>query len=138
MKSELRFECTQCGKCCTSRGEYAYVYLNRSEIDALADYLEMSVDRFKRKYTFVDEDGWTQLNFTKEHCIFLDPKTNGCEVYGARPIQCSTFPFWRSMVKDGKWTPQVAELCEGIGRGATYSLEEAEVRMQEYEESDED
>ena len=64
MSRELRFECTQCGKCCSNRGEYAYVYVNPDETAALAEFLGLSLRSFKRRYTFIDEDGWRQLNFT--------------------------------------------------------------------------
>lgn len=134
--SKLRFECTQCGKCCTNRGEYAHVYVNPTEVRQLAAFLGLSVQRFKRLYTFVDEDGWRQLSFTGGDCVFLNPETKLCQVHPARPIQCRTFPFWREFVVDGEWTPEVRSLCEGIGRGRLHSLEEAEVQMREREKSD--
>ena len=133
----LRFECTQCGKCCTNRGEYAYVYLSDDEVDALAKHLELSRAAFKRKYTFIDEYGWRQLRFTGSRCVFLD-EADRCGVYPARPVQCRTFPFWREMVQDdGGWSEEARSLCEGVGRGRVYSIEEAEAMMKEFEESDE-
>ncbi len=39
----LRFECTQCGGCCTNRGEYTHVYVSADEIRGLARLLDMSV-----------------------------------------------------------------------------------------------
>lgn len=134
----LRFECTRCGMCCTHRNGYAHVYLNRDEVKALAEHLELSVRAFKRRYTFVDEYGWTQLETEGERCVFLDPDTMRCNVYEARPTQCRTFPFWRDNVRDGRWTADVRRHCEGIGRGRLYTIEEAEVRMVEMEESEED
>ena len=136
--SGLRFECTQCGKCCVNRGEYAYVYLNRDEVKALAQELGIGVRAFRRRYTFRDEDGWTQLRREGNACVFLDPETNACGVYEARPIQCRTFPFWRSFVEDGKWTDEVRTLCEGIGRGPIHASDEVERHMREMEQSEED
>lgn len=132
----LRFECTQCGKCCTNRGEYAHVYLADEEVDALAEHLVLSRGAFKRKYTFIDEYGWRQLRFSEDRCVFLDD-AGRCGVYAARPVQCRTFPFWREMVHQGGWSEEARSLCEGVGRGRLYSIEEAEVMMQEFEESDE-
>ena len=134
--SGLRFECTQCGLCCTNRGDYAYVYLSPGETKKLAEFLRMPLKAFKREYTFIDEDGWRQLKFDSESCVFLDPETKGCKAYGARPIQCRTFPFWRDLVQDGQWTEEVKRLCEGIGRGRVYDPEEIEVNMVEMELSD--
>lgn len=136
--SGLRFECTQCGKCCTKRDEYAYVYLNRDEVAALARFLGLSAGEFRSRHTFRDEYGWTQLEFSGDRCAFLEAESGHCTVYVARPTQCRTFPFWRDQIEDGEWTEEVAAKCEGIGRGRLYSEEEAEVRIAEMEASEED
>jgi uncharacterized protein len=133
----LRFECTGCGGCCTARGEYAHVYLNPDELGDLADELRLSVKEFRKRYTFKDEYGYTQLRFDDETCVFLERGTRRCTVYGARPAQCRTFPFWRDLVKDGKWTPEARALCEGIGRGPLHRLVDVEARMLEMELADE-
>ena len=134
----LRFECTQCGKCCTFRDEYAHVYLNRLEVKALAEHLELEVRAFRRRYTFTDEYGWTQLRTAGERCVFLDADTGRCLVYPARPTQCRTFPFWRDLVEDGEWTEEAVRICEGVGRGRLYGPEEVFARMLEQESSEED
>ncbi|MEX2206196.1 MAG: YkgJ family cysteine cluster protein [Myxococcota bacterium] len=133
----LRFECTMCGECCTARGEYAHVYLNADEARALADELGLGLAEFRRRYTFGDEYGWTQLQFHGEACVFLEPGTNRCTVYGARPTQCRTFPFWRDLVVDGRWSEDARKLCEGVGRGRLIPIEEIEARMVEMELADE-
>ena len=127
----LRFECTQCGKCCTRRGKYAYVYLTEEEIPRLAKAVRMSEAAFRRKHTLVDELGWTQLEFRGECCPFLDQTTNSCTVYAARPVQCRTFPFWVDMVDERGWTAEAEALCEGVGRGPVQPVREVEVAMQE-------
>jgi Fe-S-cluster containining protein len=132
----LRFECTGCGDCCRVRGEYAHVYLNTEELRALADLLGISVRRFKRRYTFVDEDGWRQLAFEGKRCIFLEDETDRCTVYQARPTQCRTFPFWRELVDDGTWTRQARSICEGVGCGRLHSILEVESRMADMELSE--
>jgi uncharacterized protein len=53
----LRFECTECGKCCTSRGEYNHVYLSDAEVVSLARYLGMLPMEFRQRFTFTDEYG---------------------------------------------------------------------------------
>ena len=136
-KRGLRFECTGCGGCCTARGEYAHVYLNPDELGDLADHLRLSVREFRKRYTFKDEYGYTQLRFESDTCVFLEPGTKRCTVYPARPTQCRTFPFWRDMIADGKWTDEARALCEGIGRGPTHRLTDVEARMLEMELADE-
>jgi Fe-S-cluster containining protein len=133
----LCFECTQCGECCTTRGEYAYVYLSRRESAALAAHLGLGRAEFERRHTFVDEDGWRQLRFTEGRCTFLDD-AGRCGIYEARPVQCRTFPFWPEFVADGEWTAEVRDLCEGIGRGPRYTRTEAEALMFEFLDSDRD
>jgi Fe-S-cluster containining protein len=133
----LRFECTGCGGCCTARGEYAHVYLNPEEAADLARELSLGVREFRRRFTFVDEYGYTQLRFDDSTCVFLDRQTKRCTVYGARPTQCRTFPFWRGLVEDGRFTPEARELCEGIGRGPAHRREDVEARMLEMELADE-
>ena len=133
----LRFECTQCGKCCTHQGDYAYVYVNRDEAKGLAELLGLTLRTFKRRYAFVDKYGWTQLRTTENRCVFLDPDTNLCQVYEARPAQCRTFPFWRDLVADGRWTDEARALCEGVGQGRLYTIDEVESRMAEREDSEE-
>ena len=134
--SKLRFECTQCGKCCTLRGEYAHVYLNAAELKALAAHHGLTQRAFKHRYTFRDEQGWTQLRTESDHCVFLDVETGACSVYEARPTQCRTFPFWRDLVEDGQWNDEVRKMCEGVGQGRLYSIAEVEARMREMEESE--
>ena len=137
----LRFECTQCGKCCFIRGEYGHVYLNDAEMIALARHLELSVREFRARYTTRDELGWDELLFDRDaaddqHCVFLDPDTKRCTVHEARPLQCRTFPFWRDFIREDRWTEEVAAMCEGIGRGEAWDLAQAERIMASQEKAD--
>lgn len=131
----LRFECTQCGECCINRGEYAHVYLNDEEVADLAAFFGLSPREFERRYTFVDEDGWLQLNFTDDRCAFLN-EHGQCRVYPARPTQCRTFPFWPEMIAGREWTAEAREMCEGVGKGRVHPPEEVEARLREYLELD--
>src|SRR5689334_20669508 len=44
----LRFECTQCGNCCT--GGPGYVWLTEDDMQRIADYLKIPFDTFTRTY----------------------------------------------------------------------------------------
>ena len=75
----LRFECQpDCGACCTNHDDYAYVYLDEGEVEALAAELDLPVDAFRRRYT-EDDDGWTVLRMDQPDCPFLDGTR--CGVY---------------------------------------------------------
>ena len=109
--SGLRFECTQCGRCCT--GAAGYVWVDITEIGALARELNLSLDAFGgrylrrvgSRYALVDRPGTSD-------CVFYD---NGkCSVYAARPQQCRAFPFWRKYLESPETWGAVAARCEGI------------------------
>lgn len=134
---ELRFECTRCGACCTNRGEYAHVYLNPEEVGELARELGLPLRAFRRDYTFVDEDGWTQLGTSDGACVLYERETRTCRAYGARPAQCRTFPFWREMIRGEAFTAEARRICEGVGRGPLYSIEYAQARVKELDEAEE-
>ena len=132
----LRFECTGCGKCCTQGGEYAHVYVSDREVDALAGLLGVTPARFRRGYTDVDGLGWRQLQFHDSRCTFLDPESQRCTVYAARPIQCRTFPFWPEIVGPRGWSDDVRALCEGIDRGDEVPRETVAAALREMNEAD--
>ena len=44
----LQFRCTQCGDCCT--GAPGYVWVNKQEVEAMAQQLQLDVATFERKY----------------------------------------------------------------------------------------
>ena len=97
----LRFECTQCGKCCWTRGQYSHVYMTKGDVEAMAKAVGISVAETRERFTFRDENGWTELDFSGGRCVMLDPATNLCTVYESRPTQCRTFPFWPEMIRRG-------------------------------------
>ena len=125
----LRFTCTQCGDCCS--GEPGYVWVDESEIAAMAVELKMDVEAFERK--FVREVGLDKslVEYPDGDCILLDPKTRKCTVYGSRPIQCRTWPFWDSNLEKRKAWKETCDVCPGVGKGKLYTLEEIESARQE-------
>jgi Fe-S-cluster containining protein len=118
----LRFECTQCGDCCS--GAPGYVWVNQEEIDALAKQLGMDGDAFEQKYTRRVGMRRTLVEFPNGDCVFLDPQTRKCTVYHARPRQCRTWPFWESNLKSPETWQRTCETCPGCNRGDIVPLEE--------------
>jgi len=125
----LRFECTQCGKCCWTRGEFSHVYLTTEDIAALAAATGLGRRRFRERHTFRDENGWTELDFVGGRCVMLDAKTSLCTVYESRPTQCRTFPFWPEMIRRGAWTSEARRICEGVGNGRVVPKDEVAARL---------
>ena len=121
----LRFECSQCGDCCT--GAEGYVWVNQAEIDAMAARMQITPALFEEQ--FVRRVG-VRRSLTERpggDCVLLDAETRGCTVYEDRPRQCRTWPFWNSNLKSEAAWNEAAESCPGCNKGDLVPLE----KMQE-------
>jgi len=116
----LRFTCSQCGNCCT--GAPGFVWVNNEEIAALAALVGLDLEAFEDRYVRRVGARKSLKEFPNGDCVFFDGQTRKCTVYGARPGQCKTWPFWDSNLKtpaDWKYTCSV---CPGSGQGALHQL----------------
>lgn len=118
-KDGLAFECQRCSACC--RHEPGFVFLSQADLDALCAGTGMDEDAFIAVYCrWVPWEGGVEILSLKEKanndCIFWGDK--GCEVYQNRPYQCSSYPFWGSILRDKKYWEDCARDCPGIGKGA--------------------
>jgi Fe-S-cluster containining protein len=120
-KNGLRFECTQCGNCCT--GAPGYVWVNREEIEALARKLNLSVPQFERRYVRTVGIRKSLIEYANGDCVFFDSHGRKCTVYDARPRQCRTWPFWKSNVESPHAWQQTCAVCPGSGKGKLYPVE---------------
>lgn len=119
----LRFECTQCGDCCT--GSPGFVWVNQEEIVALAKAAGIDdVDEFERLYVRKVGIRKSLREFPNGDCVFFDSDRRRCQVYEVRPRQCRTWPFWESNLKDEEAWQLTCEVCPGSGNGRLYSIEE--------------
>lgn len=110
-KEGLRFQCTQCGQCCT--GAPGYVWLEKADIEKLQKRLQISQKDFYKKYTRLVSGKYSLLEDpTSYDCIFLKDKK--CSVYEDRPSQCKKFPFWKSILSSKKSWEKASQICEGI------------------------
>ncbi len=121
-KDGLRFQCTQCGDCCT--GAPGYVWVNQEEIEALAREVKLPVDEFEKRYVRKVGVRKSLREYDDGACVFFDTEARKCTVYGARPRQCKTWPFWDSNVKTEKAWKQTCEVCPGSGKGQMVSVEQ--------------
>jgi Fe-S-cluster containining protein len=118
----LRFACTGCSKCC--RHEPGYVFLSSKDIFRLMDATGLAFRDFLVKFTRTVDSGTGYAISLKEtarfDCIFWK---DGCTVYPARPLQCSTYPFWERIVETrASWLAE-AEDCPGMNSGPLVSRE---------------
>ncbi len=121
-KNGIRFECKQCGNCCSIKG---YVFIFPKDLERLIEKSGFTLEELERSF-LSSVDGYTVLRSRGDDgCIFWDAIDKNCKIYEARPTQCRTFPFWKSLVyRKEKWDKET-EMCRGIGEGRLYT--EAEI-----------
>jgi Fe-S-cluster containining protein len=120
----LRFECTQCGDCCS--GAEGYVWVNQEEIDALAAVKGMTAEAFERDYVHRVGIRRSLNERAGGDCVLLEAGTRRCTAYEARPRQCRTWPFWRSNLASPAAWAEAAKACPGCNRGAIVPLDSIE------------
>lgn len=112
----IRFECRQCGTCCT--GEPGVVYVDEGEITRIADYMGIPRDVFVERCLYLLKESYSIRETDDGRCIFFE---NGCAIYPVRPLQCSTFPFWFQNMRSLDSWKSVVLRCPGIGKGPVHS-----------------
>ncbi len=132
----LRFECQGSGKCCTSHGEFGFVFLTQADRDRFAKHLNLTTSAFEKKYCDQTNGIWhLKEKSTQPDCLFL--KNKSCSVYEARPTQCRTWPFWPDVMNPKAWKSEVESFCPGVGKGKLWSKEEIEATMKIDRENEE-
>lgn len=120
-KDGLRFECTQCGRCCG--GAPGYVWVTDDEIRGLARRLGLAEDEFRRRHTRRVPGYGTSLTETDDFdCTFFDRDSERCTVYEDRPRQCRTYPFWGKVVASPATWELEADSCPGMNYGPAWDL----------------
>jgi Fe-S-cluster containining protein len=139
----VHFECTTCGKCCTVEPDlekYTGVSVNYREREAIAQLLKITRKEFEAKYTKIVREvngmAWRSLLFVLHEqlgfyaCVFYNVETKKCGIYSARPTQCSSFPFWSTLLgsheewNSSAWGGVGAFACEGINNGPLITEDE--------------
>jgi len=133
----LYFGCQRCSFCCGHSP--GFVYLSLRDLKALTNHLKMTVTQFVSVYC-----RWADYYYG-EQVLALREKKNydcilwnqGCSCYEARPIQCSTYPFWSWMIADKETWEDCGKDCPGINnkKGKLWSLEEIEENKKAYDEN---
>ena len=128
----LNFKCQSCGYCCSISG---FVWLSKKDILRICDFLKLEEKDFLRKYTRQCMGRLSLKEYVDSGaCIFL--KDNKCLIYPARPIQCSTYPFWPHILSSKKNFFAQKRTCKGIDSPAChFSKEEIEEKLKEHLEN---
>ena len=127
----LAFECVGCGRCCAGPQE-GYVWVTGEEISAIAGHLGLSEQQMRRRYvrkvgrrfSLIEREG-------SNDCVFLGHEADGsrgCRIYPVRPLQCRTWPFWPSNLRDADSWSDAASRCPGINRGPLHDVAEIEAK----------
>ena len=112
-----------------------YWYLSLRDLTALCDFFKLSVKEFVSKYC-----RWADYYYGTKVLALLEKKNydcilweNGCSAYTARPIQCSTYPFWSWMIQDKETWEECAKDCPGMNKGKVWPVEEIEKNKRAYD-----
>ncbi len=114
----LLFTCLQCSACC--RHDPGFVYLSEKDLEKLQKWSTLDRDTFISTFCrwVPCADGLDYLTLKEKpdyDCILWE---NGCTAYENRPLQCSAFPFWASLLQDEDWWNAAAADCPGMNKGA--------------------
>ncbi|MEM7629555.1 MAG: YkgJ family cysteine cluster protein [Planctomycetota bacterium] len=130
----LRFSCTSCGNCCS--GAPGYVAFTDAEGRAMTQRLGIDIAEFTARYTHLTPEGRSLREVrtpdgvqgrggSSYDCVFLDRQTVPgkaiCSVYEARPEQCRTWPFWKSVIRSERAWKAASRGCPGIDTGPLHS-----------------
>lgn len=131
----VQFQCQGSGQCCTSHGEFGYVFLTLEDRQRMAKALKIRTTEFTKKYCQKSGGIWHLTEEKgKPDCMFLDGKR--CGIYEGRPTQCRTWPFWPEVMDAKSWKKDVVEFCPGVGKGKIYSGDEIEKILNEQKKSE--
>ncbi|MCR5217099.1 YkgJ family cysteine cluster protein [Treponema sp.] len=139
INEDIKFSCQQCSWCC--RFEGGVVRLSQDDLDRLCKWAELKEEQFKKVYCRSIEDNqgknWLILKtLQKGDCIFWDQSLcqgkGGCQCYIARPLQCSTYPFWPEIIKDKESWNKQGQKCPGINCGQVHPTEEINEEVKKY------
>ena len=117
----LRFQCTQCGDCCS--GSEGYVWVNQEEIDGMARRVGMEPAAFEAAHAQRVGVRRSLKERSNGDCVLLDEKTRKCTAYEERPRQCKTWPFWDSNIRSQEAWAEAAAACPGCNKGNLVPLE---------------
>jgi Fe-S-cluster containining protein len=128
----LAFYCAQCGNCCS--GAPGYVWVTLEEVAQIAGALGLELTEFTRRYVRRVGSRLSLLERQGGDCVFLVRTPDGltsCQIHAVRPVQCRTWPFWKSNLNSPRAWERVGRGCPGINLGELRSLPEIRAHLTE-------
>ena len=122
----LRFKCTGCGNCCT--GAPGFVWVNKQEVENLAEFLGLNVEEFESRYVRAVGVRKSLVEYENGDCVFFNNRTRKCSVYEYRPRQCRSWPFWESNLRTKDAWAETCQVCPGSGQGPLYQISQIEAQ----------
>lgn len=132
---ERRFQCQNCGLCCSHKG---LILPNETNMQELAKFLRMSEWSFAIRYlqeiydpkldAYIIAFKTSNTNDPKNGCIFHFGSF--CAIYSScRTDLCQIFPWNHFNVEKSEWDPGFVRddgtfWCHGIGQGREWGIEE--------------
>jgi Fe-S-cluster containining protein len=128
----LYFSCVKCGCCCG--GAPGTVRFSASERSAMAYALGIFETEFDLLYTWHKYGVLSLREKPNYDCVFLNTECGGaeCGIYGARPAQCSTFPFWPDVMESRRSWDDFALSCPGMDNGLFHGHDEISEILDSY------
>lgn len=117
------FTCTRCGNCCG--GAPGYVWVTPEEVRAIAGWLHISAEQFEQQHTRRIGSWQSLLELENGDCELLVRQPDGsthCSIHPVRPLQCRTWPFWKSNLSSRRAWEAAARQCPGMDHGEHYPL----------------
>src|SRR5574344_611498 len=132
----LHFSCKRCSHCC--RIEPGFVFLSHTDLTNLCQWFNLTEEQFIETYcrrvSYYDGSDVLCLRETADYdCILWK---DGCRAYGARPIQCSTYPFWTRLLSSDSYWHEEKKACPGIDEGRLWNREEILEQEHMYENNE--
>ncbi len=95
---------------------------SRAEVAALAAALGIEVEEFERRYVRRVGIRKSLIEFPNGDCVFFHAESHTCQVYGQRPRQCRSWPFWASNLATPAAWQLMCRRCPGGNRGRLVPL----------------
>ena len=103
------FQCRQCGECCRGFGG---TLLTETDVQVIADYLDMAPDSFVRNCCVESGSGLVLAQGEDGYCRFAENAL--CGIHPVKPRMCRAWPFIEGVLRDpGNWQI-MAGACPGI------------------------
>ncbi|GJQ60546.1 MAG: hypothetical protein SCALA701_33470 [Candidatus Scalindua sp.] len=102
------------------------VRVDREDIEKISSYLNVDQESFAKQFLRIVDGSISLREYPNGDCFMYE---NGCKIYTARPLQCRTFPFWKSnLTEKVQWKKQ-KRTCPGMDRGRLHTDREIEKNL---------